>query len=168
MNSPRDLILWLTFGIPTLLQGYFLGCWAIIFRRAEKPFFIGPCLVTRKRNKNAQYTTTLGAWMSLGPWAGAQTVWHEQVHLEQYLELNVLGGILAACLVPALGWWSFAVWGSSGFLWLGPNYLVALIRYKDRRTSWTDACYYWTSHEQDAYARTLCEFDGLRHRWEKT
>lgn len=164
----RDLMLWLTFGIPTLAQGWFLGCWALIFRRAERPRFHGPILVTQKRNREAQYTTTLGGWINLGPWATSETVWHENVHIEQYLELNVLGALLAAALIPALGWWSFAVWGSSGFLWLGPNYLVAFLRYKERDISWTQACYYWTSHEQDAYARTTCEFDGLRSRWEKT
>jgi hypothetical protein len=167
MNK-RDYILWLTFGWPTLLQGWFIGCWALIFRRARDPYFLGPVLMTTKNKGKQQYTTTLGGWINKSIHASPETIWHEAVHLHQYLELNVLAGLLSLALIYPLGWWTFLIWGTSGFLWLGPNYLVALILYKDKHTSWTDACYYWTSHEQDAYARTLCEFDGLRYRWEKT
>ena len=164
----RDWILWLTFGLPTIAQGWFIGAFALMFRRVEHPRFVGPFLVTDKRKGRQRYTTTLAAFIMRSIYADVETMWHEiNVHGEQYLELNVLGGLLAAVLSPALGWWSFLLWGTSGFLWLGPNYLVAFIRYKSRGISWTDACYYWTSHEQDAYARTLCEFDGLRSRWEK-
>jgi len=164
----RDLILWLTFGWPTILQGWFLGCWALIFRRARDPYFFGPFLVTTKNKGRQEYTTTLAAWVNKSIYADAETMHHEiNIHGEQYLELNVLGGLLSLALAYPLGWWAFLIWGTSGFMWLGPNYLVAFIRYKDRHTTWTDACYFWTSHEQDAYARTLCEFDGLRSRWEK-
>lgn len=165
--NPRDWILWLTFGWPTILQGWFLGCFALIFRRARDPYFNGPFLITTKGGGKQQYTTTLGGWINKSNRADIETLWHEAVHLEQYLELNVLAGILSLALAYPLGWWALLIWGSSGFLWLGSNYLVAFVRYKDRHTSWTDACYFWTSHEQDAYARTLCEFDGLRGRWEK-
>jgi hypothetical protein len=139
----------------------------MIVRRATDPHFIGPILVTTKSKGKQQYTTTLAGWINKSVWASEKTVWHEFVHLEQYLELNVLGGLLSLALIYPLGWWTLLIWGTSGFMWLGPNYLVAFIRYKTRGISWTDACYFWTSHEQDAYARTLCEFDGLRSRWEK-
>jgi hypothetical protein len=169
MINPRDLILWLTFGIPTIIQGWFLGAMALMVRRARDPYLIGPFLVTTKNKGKQQYTTTLGAWVNKSTHASAMTMYHElEVHGEQYLELNVLGGILALVLIPALGWWSFLVWGTSGFMWLGPNFLVALVRYKSKDVGWMDACYYWTSHEQDAYARTEAEFDGQRARWEKT
>jgi len=170
VTNLRDLILWCTFGLPTIFQGWLLGSGALMVRRATKPRFIGPILVTTKPDPDATYTTTLAGWMNLGPWASAQTIWHENVHLEQYLEFNVLAGIQAACIIGPFWswWWALGWWASSGIIWLGPNYLVALIRYKARDVSWTDACYYWTSHEQDAYARTLCEFDGTRSRWEKT
>ena len=163
----RDFLLWFTFGWPTLLTGWFLGCWALIFRRARDPYFAGPFLITTKNKGKQEYTTTLAGWINKSIWADAETLWHESVHLEQYLELNVLGGLLSLALIYPLGWWTFLIWGTSGFMWLGPNYLIAFIRYKSRDISWTDACYFWTSHEQDAYARTLCEFDGLRSRWEK-
>ena len=83
----------------------------------------------------------------------------------------ILTGTAAVYGGEVLGFaWRFSIilWAFSGFLLLGPNYLVALIRYKGRAVSWTDACYYWTSHEQSAYARTQAEFDGQRARWEKT
>jgi hypothetical protein len=169
MSNPRDLILWLTFGIPTIIQGWFLGAGALMVRVAEKPYFLGPILVTYKRNERASYTTTLAGWINRGPHAGATTMYHEQIHLEQYLEFNVLAAIQAACFIGPFWswWWALGWWGTSGFLWFGPNYIVALIRYKSREVGWMDACYFWTSHEQDAYARTEAEFDGQRVRWEK-
>jgi hypothetical protein len=168
MNNPRDLWIWLTFGWPTIIQGYILGGGALMVRRARDPYFIGPLLVTTKNKGSQQYTTTLGGWINKSTRATAATMFHEgEVHIWQYLGLNVLGGLLSLCLIPALGWWTFLVWGTSGFMWLGPNYLIALIRYKSKDVGWMDACYYWTSHEQDAYARTEAEFDGQRSRWEK-
>lgn len=168
MNK-RDWILWLTFGWPTILQGWFLGCGALLVRRSRDPRVIGPFLVTTKNKGRKRYTTTLGAWVNASPDVTVRTMYHEmEVHGEQYLELNVLGAFISLLsLIGGPSWWDIAWWASSGFLWLGPNYLVAFIRYKSESVGWLDACYYWTSHEQDAYARTQAEFDGWRHKWEK-
>jgi hypothetical protein len=169
MSNKRDLIIWLTFGLPTIAQGWFLGAGALLVRRARDPYLIGPLLVTTKNKGKQQYTTTLGGWINKSTHAGATTMFHEaEVHIWQYLGLNVLGGLLSLALAYPLGWWTLLIWGTSGFMWLGPNYLIAFIRYKARDVSWTDACYFWTSHEQDAYARTEAEFDGQRAKWEKT
>jgi len=185
VTNRRDLWLWLTFGLPTLAQGYLLACFGLLFRKAKSPRFEGVFLVTDKRrwkrnqDKPIKYTTTLASWVNYGPGATEQTRWHEiEGHGEQYLEMNVLAAIIGSILtgtaafyggeVFSFAWrFSLILWAFSGFMFLGPNYLTAFIRYKSREVSWTDACYFWTSHEQDIYARQQAEFDGTRYKWEK-
>ncbi len=153
-----------TFGIPTLLQGYIIGAGSMMVRRTQGPFFRGPVLFAAKRGK-ADYSTTLGAFVALSPGASPATFHHETIHVRQYLGLNVLGGLLAAALAYPLGWWAFAIWGSSGFAWLAPDYLIATLRFKRRGVSWK-TIYYKTEFEQDAYARTKTDLDGETDRWE--
>lgn len=185
MSNRRDLFLWLTFGLATLWQGYLLGAFGLLFRKAENPRFEGVFLATDKRrwernaHKPIKYTTTLASWVNYGPHANARTRYHEkEVHGIQYLTLNVLAGLLGGILTgtaafyggEVLGFaWRFSLilWAFSGFLWFGVDYLVSAIRYKERGMKW-EVIYFRTDPEQAAYARTEAEFDGHRRRWEKT
>ena len=161
--------LYLTVGLPTLIQGYVVGCFALLFRVIKKPGFDGPVLYGEWAPwiaKRWSYTTTIGAFQGRASWFDERTRVHEAIHLEQYMNLNMLGAVLAACLVPALGWWSFLVWGTSGAPWILPNFLTAIINYKRPGVSWLQAAYYQSSHERHAYAETKTFFDNMRDRWE--
>jgi len=184
MINKRDFILWLTFGWPTLIQGYFLACFGLLFRKAEKPRFEGVFLATDKRrwkrnaHKPIKYTTTLASWINYGPYADEATRWHEkEVHGMQYLTLNVLAALIGGVLtgtaafyggeVLSFAWrFSLILWAFSGFLWFGVDYLISTVRYKGRGVPW-ETVYFRTDPEQAAYARTEAEFDKHRGKWEK-
>lgn len=159
----------LTFGIPSLLQGYVIGLLTMMFGFTHKPRFDGPVLVTDWRpwfSERWAYCTTIAAWQGRPPWFNEWTRYHENIHLKQFIDMNVLGAFLAAALAYPLGWWAFAVWGSSGALWYAPGYLAAIVRYKRPGVSWLDAAYYASVLEEHAYSATKAKQDGHHDRWE--
>jgi len=153
-----NYLLALTIGIPTLLQGYIVGCLAMMLGIAKWPHFDGPVLCTYWRQwveKRWPYTTTIGAWMGKAIWTDERTIFHENIHLQQYVDLNALGAVLGACLIPWIGWQGFLiVWGTSGAPWILPNFVTAAVRHKRKHVSWMDAVYMGSTHEQAAYAIT--------------
>ena len=153
-----NLILALTIGIPTLLQGYLVGLLTLALGMTKQPGFTGPVLTTLWRpwvEKRWAYTTTIGAWMGMASWTNERTIFHEVIHLDQYIDLNALGAVLGASLSPWIGWEGFLiVWGSSGAPWLLPGFLTAVVRYKRRGVKWMDAVYMGSLHERAAYAIT--------------
>jgi hypothetical protein len=81
-----------------------------------------------------------------------QRIWkHERVHIRQYEDLCLLGALISIVLVvpPSYGLsWieGLILWGSSGALWLLPNFLTGWIRFGD--------AYRGSEHEKSAYAQT--------------
>jgi hypothetical protein len=157
-----NLFLALTFGIPTLIQGYVLGLLSLTIGFTRRPYFDGPVLVTESRpwvERWWHFTTTIAAWMIIPTWFNERTRFHENHHLRQYIDLNVLAFVLAACLLPWLGWkGSLILWGTSGALWLVPNFITAGIRYWRPGVSFMDAVYRQSSHEDHAYDSTDVEY----------
>lgn len=101
------------------------------------------------------YTTTIGHGIVFSPFAGEVTYYHELVHIRQYEDLCLLGGLIGLILWLAtdVTWIEgLAIWASSGAAWLLPNFLTAGIRYLRRGTSFMDAVYRGSTHEQAAYA----------------
>jgi hypothetical protein len=143
---------WLTFtvGLPTLAQGYVVGLLTLMLGITRAPHFDGPVLATSWRpwfEKRWGYTTTIGAWMGRASWYSTKTDFHERVHLRQYIDLNFLGLVLGACLVPWIGWQGMLIlWGTSGAPWLLPNFITGWIRFGDP--------YMGAEHELSAYAQT--------------
>jgi hypothetical protein len=157
-----NLLLALTVGLPSILQGYVIGLLALTLGVAKWPHFDGPILCTYWRpwvEARWRYSTTIGAWMGKAIWANETTIYHEKIHCQQYIDLNVLGAVLGACLIPWIGWQGFLiVWGTSGAPWLLPNFVTAVIRHKRRGVSWLDAAYMLSMHERAAYAITAEQF----------
>lgn len=144
--------------IPTLVQGYLVGLLSLMVGISKRPRFDGPVLTTEWRDWFGDrwgYSTTIGAWMGKAHWFNEWTQFHEEIHLKQYEDLNVLGAVLGAALIPWIGWQgALIVWGTSGAPWILPNFLTALIRNKRKGVSWLGAVYYGSEHERSAYAQT--------------
>ena len=154
--------LYLTVGWPTLIQGYVIGLFSLMFGLTRKPRFDGPVLATDWRpwvEKRYNFTTTIGAWQGRASWFNETTRYHEAVHLRQYIDLNTIGAILGAALIPWIGWQgALILWATSGAPWLLPLFVTAVIRYKRGGVSWMDAAYMGTEHELSAYAQTALRF----------
>lgn len=163
--------LYLSVGIPTLIQGYLLGGLLMMFRIADHPHFDGPVLCLWFRPKVASkwnYTTTIAACLVKAPWYNEMTRHHELYsHFRDYIVYNALGAVQAAVLAPFIDWWAFAWWGSSGALWTLPGFVTSVIENKRKGVSWKAAIYMRTTHEQKAYAITKTAFDGEKDPWER-
>lgn len=142
------------FAIPTYLQS--LVVFLISFPFWQRPVDIrgGLVLVTWRPwfAKRWKYSTTLGVIMGTHDIHAVsdRLLAHEQVHaLRQYPDMNVLGLALSGvAMLCGVQWWlALAMfWGSSGMLWLVPNYLTGWIRFGD--------AYMGSEHERSAYAQT--------------
>lgn len=158
-----------TVGLPTVIQGYIVGAVFLTLRLVERPHIDSGVFCAWWRpgvQKRWNYATTLGGFIAKPSWWSLKIKYHEFLHVEQYLLLNLLGAIQAAVLVPWLSWWAFLWWGSSGILWLAPNYIASVVEHKRPGVSWFRALYHTTAHEQWAYSETKAKFDGVNDPWE--
>ena len=148
--------LYLSVGIPTLIQGYLLGGLLMMFRIADHPHFDGPVLCLWFRPKVASkwnYTTTIAACLVKAPWYNEMTRHHELYsHFRDYIVYNALGAVQAAVLAPFIDWWAFAWWGSSGALWTLPGFVTSVIENKRRLRS---ICGQHTSRRRTRLPRPL-------------
>ncbi len=140
------------FAIPTYVQTALVFLLSFPFwERPIRPY--GGFIIARWRPWFAvrwKYTTTLGFMMGThDPYAVSdQLLMHETIHAyRQYVDLNVLAFVLAGCLLPWLGWvGALVLWGTSGMLWLVPNFFTGWVRFGD--------AYMGSEHERSAYAQT--------------
>lgn len=137
------------FTLPTLIQGWLLGLLSLGLGLTYRVRIVDGVFQTLWRPWVAdrwRYSTTIGACMWMHPDHGANTEWHEFVHIFQYEDMNLLGAVIGGlcCIVDwRLG---LILWASSGALWLLPNFISGWIRFGDP--------YRGSEHERSAYAQT--------------
>ena len=109
------------------------------------------------------YSTTIGHCMTMHPFHGTRTIFHERIHVRQYESLALLSAFVAAALfgLSLLSWQhALIVWATGGAPWLVPNFVAAGLRYWRPGVSFMDAVYYshatktGAEHEVSAYAQT--------------
>jgi hypothetical protein len=122
----------------------------------EEPRFwkgIFLCTIRPKIAAKWRYSTTIGGWIALHPnhVGNDRILAHENVHVRQYEDLNLLGAVLGGlcCIVS----WKLGLilWATSGPLWLLPNYFSGWVRYGD--------AYYGSNHERHAYSEIAHFYD---------
>ena len=172
--SPRFYILFLTIGLPTLVQGYVIGTITLMFGMTRKPHFDGPVLAAWWRpwvEKRWNFATTIGAFMGKPTWWNPRVRFHEWRHVLFYVFLNALGLTFAGIDMLGPGdrqWWVSLLmfWAPSGCPMLIPAFVVAAILNWRRGLGFMKGVYYPSIHEQEAYAVTKTFFDHDLDPWE--
>jgi hypothetical protein len=144
------------FVLPSLIQGHVIGLLTLMSGFTHKPHYRDGILTAQWRPwfaKHWRYSNAIGHFMVINPnHIGSERLWqHERVHVRQYEDNCLLAAIIAAVLVvpPSYGLsWieGLILWGSSGLLWLLPNFVTGWIRFGD--------AYRGSEHERSAYAQT--------------
>jgi hypothetical protein len=144
------------FVLPSLILGHVVGLLTLMLGLTREPRYRDGILTAQWRPwfaKHWRYSTTVGHFIAVHPnHLDLQRIWkHERVHVRQYEDLCLLGALISTILVvpPSYGLsWieGLILWGSSGALWLLPNFLTGWIRFGD--------AYRGSEHERSAYAQT--------------
>jgi hypothetical protein len=142
--------------LPSIMQGHVFALLTLMLGFSRKPHYRDGVLTQEWRPwfaKRYRYSLTIGHCITVHPnHLDLKRIWkHELVHIRQYEDAALLSAVIAGFLVAmpnyGLSWIEgLILWGSSGALWLLPNFLTGWIRFGD--------AYRGSEHERSAYAQT--------------